>query len=257
MHANGLKYLVLLVVTGLCASTAQAVKPAINRDSLLEGRRVYEQACAWCHGIKGEGDGPAGWFIGRYSSPRPRNFVKDGYKLRSTASGDLPTDQDLFRTITHGIPGVMPSYSSLSERDRWQVIAYLKSWNTAFEEEKPIPLTFPSPSASPSEASIDNGRKLYVKYDCRACHGDNGEGDGPESIAGHLRDADTLPIRSTNLTAPSSWKNGASSQDLFRTLMTGLDGTPMPSYANEFAGQEEELWDLVRYLQSLSDHQGR
>jgi mono/diheme cytochrome c family protein len=257
MRTNTFTYFILLVVTGLCASTVQAVNPATNRDSLLEGRRIYEQACAWCHGIGGEGDGPAGWFIGRYSSPRPRNFVKDGYKLRSTASGDLPTDQDLFRTITHGIPGVMPAYSSLSERDRWQVIAYLKSWNTAFEEETPVPLTFPSPSASPSEASIDNGRKLYVKYDCRACHGDNGEGDGPESIAGHLRDADNLPIRSTNLTAPSSWKNGASAQDLFRTLMTGLDGTPMPSYANEFTGQEEALWDLVWYVQSLSGQHGR
>ena len=118
--------------------------------------------------------------------------------------------------------------------------------------------TFPSPSASPSEASIDNGRKLYVKYDCRACHGDNGEGDGQESIAGHLRDADNLPIRSTNLTAPSSWKNGASSQDLFRTLMTGLDGTPMPSHANEFAGQEEELWiwsgTSNRYLTTRGDN---
>ncbi len=257
MRANYFTYLVLLVVTALWASTAQAVKPATNRDSLIEGRRVYEQACAWCHGIKGEGDGPAGWFIGRYSSPRPRDFVKDGYKLRSTASGELPTDQDLFRTITQGIPGVMPAYRSLSEQDRWQVIAYLKSWNKAFEEEKPVPLTLPSPSASPSEAGIDNGRKLYMKYDCRACHGDNGEGDGPESIAGDLRDAHNLPIRATNLTTPASWKNGATPQDLFRTLMTGLDGTPMPSYANEFAGQEEALWELVWYLQSLSGHQGK
>lgn len=256
MHVRGLKYLALLVLTGLCASTAQAVKPDANRDSLLEGRRIYEQACAWCHGIGGEGDGPAGWFIGRYSSPRPRNFVKDGYKLRSTASGELLTDQDLFKVITNGIPGVMPGYHSLNERDRWQVIAYIKSWNPAFDEERPVPLAFPSFIPSPTETGIRNGRNLYVKYDCRVCHGDNGEGDGPEAIAGHLRDADNLPIRATNLTNPSGFKNGASAQDLFRTLMTGLDGTPMPSYAHEFTGQEEALWNLVWYVQSLSEQQG-
>ncbi len=256
MHVTRLKYVAILIVMGLCASTAQAVKPPLNRDTLTEGRRIYEQACAWCHGIGGEGDGPAGWFIGRYSSPRPRNFVKDGYKLRSTASGELPTDQDLFKVITRGIPGVMPSYRSLNEQERWQVIAYLKSWNPAFKEEQPVPLTFPSGPQGPTEAGIQNGRNLYVKYDCRVCHGDNGEGDGPEATAGHLRDTYELPIRATKLTDPSSFKNGASPQDIFRTLMTGMDGTPMPAYANEFAGQEEALWELVWYLRSLSGQEG-
>lgn len=256
MHARHLTYITLLILTGFCASIAQAVKPVTNRETLLEGRRIYELACAWCHGTGGEGDGPAGWSIGRYSSPRPRNFLKDGYKLRSTESGELPTDQDLFNTITRGIPGVMPPYHSLSEAERWQVIAYLKSWNSAFQEEHPVPLTFPAPPHGPTEGGIQNGRNLYVKYDCRVCHGDNGEGDGPEAIAGHLRDADNLPIRAANLTDTSGFKNGASAQDLFRTLMTGLDGTPMPSYANEFAGQEESLWELVWYLQSLSGQQG-
>ncbi|MBS0170487.1 MAG: c-type cytochrome [Nitrospira sp.] len=257
MHARHLTYITLLILMGFYASIAQAVKPATNRDTLMEGRRIYEQTCAWCHGIGGEGDGPAGWFIGRYSSPRPRNFVKDGYKFRSTASGELPTDQDLFKIVTQGIPGVMPSYRSLNEEARWQVIAYLKSWNPAFQEETPVPLTFPPSPPSPTETGIQNGRNLYVKYDCRVCHGDNGEGDGPETIAGRLRDANNLPIRATNLTDPSAWKNGTSSQDIFRSLMTGLDGTPMPSYANEFAGQEDALWELVWYLQSLSGQQGK
>lgn len=257
MRTKHLTYIALLIVAALGASTAQAVKPPTNRDALMEGHRIYEQACAWCHGIGGEGDGPAGWFIGRYSSPRPRNFVRDGYRLRSTASGELPTDQDLFRVLTQGIPGVMPSYRSLSEQARWQVIAYLKSWNPAFQEEKPVSLTFPPMPSSPTEAGIQNGRNLYVKYECRVCHGDNGEGNGPEAIAGHLRDDHNLPIRATDLTDPSAWKNGASGQDLFRTLMTGLDGTPMPSYANEFAGQEGALWELVWYIQSLSGGQGK
>ena len=169
----------------------------------------------------------------------------------------MPTDQDLFRTLTQGIPGVMPAYRSLNERERWQVIAYLKSLNAAFGQEKPVPIPLPPPPLSPSETGIQNGRTLYAKYDCRVCHGDNGEGDGPETAAGHLRDARNLPISATNLTDPSSFKNGATAQDLYRTLMTGLDGTPMPSYANEFAGQEQAVWELVWYLQSLSGQSGK
>ena len=257
MRPNFLRYLAILAVTGLCATSAQALRPEQNTATLTEGRRIYERACIWCHGAGGEGDGPSGWSTGRYSAPRPRDFTKDSYKLRSTPSGELPTDQDLFRTLTQGIPGVMPAYRSLNERERWQVIAYLKSLNAAFGQEKPVPIPLPPPPPSPSEAGIQNGRTLYAKYDCRVCHGDNGEGDGPEARAGHLRDASNLPIRTTNLTDPASFKNGATAQDLYRTLMTGLDGTPMPSYANEFAGQEQAVWDLVWYLQSLSGQPGK
>ena len=246
------KYLVILAVSGLCATSAYAVRPEDNRDTLAEGRRIYERACAWCHGNGGLGDGPSGWSIGRYSAPRPRDFTKESYKLRSTPSGELPTDQDLFRTLTQGIPGVMPSYRSLNESERWQVIAYLKSFNPAFEQETPVSIPLPPPSVSRPEGAVQHGRVLYAKYDCRVCHGANGEGNGPESQAGRLRDTNNLPIRATNLTDPASFKNGSTAQDLYRSIMTGLDGTPMPSYANEFAGQEEAVWDLVWYLQSLS-----
>ncbi len=257
MRPQLLQYVAILVLTGLCATTALAVRPKDGPDTRAEGRRIYARACAWCHGAEGKGDGPAGWSIGRYSAPRPRDFTADSYKFRSTPSGELPTDQDLFRTITHGIPGSMPSYRSLNERERWQVIAYVRSLNPAFQQETPTPIALPSPPPFPSEDGIRNGRALYAKYECRTCHGDNAAGDGPESKAGHLRDAHQLPITATNLTDPSAFKNGATPQDLYRSIMTGLDGTPMPSYADEFAGQEQAVWDLVWYLQSLSGQPGK
>ena len=92
-----------------------AMKPEDNPASREKGKIVYERSCMLCHGADGKGDGPAGWFIGRFSSPHPRDFTVENFKLRSTASGEMPTDQDLFRTVTQGIPGYMPSFSGLTE----------------------------------------------------------------------------------------------------------------------------------------------
>lgn len=241
-----------ILVIGLAATTVLAVKPEGNRATRENGRVIYERSCLFCHGAEGKGDGPAGWFIGRYEAPRPRDFTSEGFKLRSTESGSLPTDQDLFRTVTRGIPGYMPSFAGLTETERWQVIAYVKSFNPAFQTETPVPLLLGGPAPLASPTSIETGRALYVRFECHTCHGSDGRGDGPVSEAGDLKDASGLRIFATDLTRPLSFKNGSSPQDLVRTLMTGLDGTPMPSYAVQLTGKEDEAWYLAQYLLSLS-----
>jgi len=229
-----------------------AIKPEENRATRERGKIIFERSCMLCHGVEGKGDGPAGWFIGRYSAPHPRNFTVESFKLRSTISGELPTDQDLFRTVTQGIPGYMPSFNGLTEEERWEVIAYVKSFNPAFKEEKPTPLIIPNPPFPPSDESIENGRALYFKYGCRGCHGDNGYGDGPESVKGNLKDARGLSISAGNLTDRTALKNGSTPRDIYRSVMTGLDGTPMPSFVDALNGKEKEAWDLVYYILSLS-----
>jgi mono/diheme cytochrome c family protein len=253
MHPKFVTFLITLILTGLFSQTVQAIRPEDNRSTREKGRLIYQRACIWCHGAEGKGDGPSGWFIGRYSAPHPQDFTRESYKFRSTPSGELPTDQDLFRTVTQGIAGSMPSFNALSEEERWQVVAYIKSFNSAFKRERPVPIPLPFPPHAPSDAGIENGRKIYQQFGCQACHGDNGAGDGPESKAGHLRDARDLRIAATNLTDRSALKSGAGPQDLYRSIMTGLDGTPMPSYADQFAEREREAWDLVWYLLSLSE----
>src|SRR2546430_83532 len=90
---------------------------------------VYNHACAWCHGKDGRGDGPAAFSIDKYLSPRPRDLTRGRFELRSTASGELPTDEDLLRTLEHGIPGYMPSFRGLTadaSADRgalWDLVA--------------------------------------------------------------------------------------------------------------------------------------
>jgi mono/diheme cytochrome c family protein len=234
------------------ASFAQAVKPEETQATREKGKQIYDRACFLCHGADGKGDGPAGWFIGRYEGPRPRDFTGGSYKFRSTPSGELPMDQDLFRTVTQGIPGNMPPYGGLSEEERWQVIAYIKTLNPAFKGAKPIALVLPNPPGPPSDAGIENGRKTYIKYGCQKCHGDNGYGDGKEALDGNLKDTYGLMVSPGDLTERSSLKNGSSAQALYRSIMTGLDGTPMPSYADTIGGNDKDVWDLVYYILSLS-----
>src|SRR5207245_8634844 len=66
-----------------------------------KGKAVYVKWCAGCHGDGGAGDGAAA----AYMLPRPRNFTSGLYKIRTSASGQLPTDADLERAIDEGLPG--------------------------------------------------------------------------------------------------------------------------------------------------------
>ena len=240
----------LVMLSG--ASYVHAVNPEDHQATREKGKQIYDRSCLFCHGAEGKGDGPDGWFIGRYSAPRPKDFTTGEYKLRTTASGHAPTDQDLFKTVTNGIPGFMPSFAGLRVEDRWAVIAYIKSFSNVFQQESATPLLIGFPSIPPSPESLAIGGALYRSLECMACHGPGGGGDGPLAEAGDLRDGVGLRIAATDLTNRASYKNGSSPRDIYRTFITGMDGTPMPSYAGPFVGKEEQLWHLVNYLLSLS-----
>ena len=228
-----------------------ASESSLVKDS-AEGRTIYEQSCLICHGASGKGDGPAAFYNAAFSASRARDFTIGNYKFRSTASGNLPLDQDLFRTITNGIPGYMPSFSGLSSEQRWQVIAYIKSFYAGFQEETPKPIRLTdSPIASTTE-SVERGKALFQEMDCHSCHGTQARGDSAVALAGELRDSRGLSISPNDLTNASGWKNGTTARDVVRTLFTGLDGTPMPSYESQLAGHEDDAWHLANYLLSLS-----
>lgn len=252
MQASRMAALLAMMLFASSVSSVEAMKLEDDRRARERGRLLYERACLWCHGVDGRGDGPAGWFLGRYEAPRPRDFVSEGFKFRSTPSGTLPSDQDLFRTVTRGITGVMPPFGSLSEADRWDIISYIKSFNPSFLSQPPVPLAIPLPAIPASDESIKKGRLLYLESGCQGCHGENGTGRRGSGKRDDMTDARGLTIRPPDLTAPSSFKNGADPRDIYRTLVTGLDGTPMPSYAHNFEGQEENLWHLVNYILSLA-----
>jgi len=100
---------------------------------------------------------------------------------------------------------------------------------------------------------LARGRQLYADAECAACHGAGGRGDGPSAPT--LKDSQELPITATDLSRPARFKNGGRPEDVYRTLMTGLTGTPMPSYGDSL--EPDQAWDLVYFVLSLSGNDWR
>ncbi len=226
-------------------NVAVAAMSIPDSESLREvGREVYEAHCAGCHGMKGDGAGPAATFL----SPRPRDFTAGVFKFRTTPSGTLPTDADLFRTVTRGVRGTaMPTWHEIPERERLAVITYVKTFSRRWKEERAeAPLAMPPPPAATPDL-LARGRELYAKAKCAECHGEGGQGDGPS--AGQLRDDFDVPIRPTDFTR-GQFKGGAAVADLYRTMTAGLDGAPMPSFADSMT--DDERWAISYYVLSLS-----
>ncbi len=213
-------------------------------DQVAHGRAVYERRCVGCHGVKGDGNGPGATFL----NPRPRNFTLGAFKFRSTPSGSLPTDGDLYRTLTRGVRWTaMPTWHELSEKDRIAAIAYLKTFSSRWKEEKPEP---PIQIGEPPKATpelLARGKELYVQAKCWQCHGNGGKADGPS--ADELKDDLGFKIQPTDLTK-GQFKGGGDVRDIFRTMTTGLDGTPMPSFVDSM--KEDERWAISYYVLSFS-----
>ncbi|MBI4082487.1 MAG: c-type cytochrome [Candidatus Lambdaproteobacteria bacterium] len=240
----------LLVVIGTAKlAWSQAPRPPQSEQTLAEGRRIYSERCVYCHGEKGDGNGP----VADYLDPRPRDFTVGMFKLRTTHSGELPTDEDLFRVVSRGIPGTaMPRWElTLSEEQRWKVVDFIKAFSPEFADRafdpasKVVQASAPIP---PSPESIAKGRAVFERAKCFECHGRDGRGDGQKSDT--LEDGWGFKLRVRNLTRGWNLKGGAEPQDIYYRFTTGLNGTPMPSFRTTLS--EEERWHLANYIASLA-----
>ena len=229
----------------------EAQGPDVGTDAQRDsGRAVYQKNCAQCHGDKGDGEGYATLRV----VPRPRDFTTGAFKVRTTPNGALPVHQDLVNIIRRGMPYTsMPAWPGLSDQEVSDLAYYIKSFSPRFAgaEEVPQPMDLPDAPSS-SEESIELGRKLYVETGCLKCHGNLGRGDGPSAPT--LTDDYMRPIRAANLTQNWTFRGGPSREDIFRTMTTGMNGTPMPSFADSLS--VEQRWAITDFIASLSGSDG-
>ncbi|MBI4816085.1 MAG: c-type cytochrome [Deltaproteobacteria bacterium] len=226
----------------------ETLGPVEIAAAVARGERAFRSHCVTCHGVTGRGDGPSA----RWLSPRPRDLVRGEFKWRTTPTGEMPTDRDLLRTIDEGAPGTaMPSFRKrLPEQMRRDLVQYVKTFCPRFKQPLPAALDIPEvPGAS--EELIAQGRALFQRLKCWECHGETGRGDGPSS--GTLVDSEGLPIEAYDFTS-GVYKGGATPEAIYRTFMTGLNGTPMPSFALSISAGER--WPLVFYTLSLHRERG-
>ena len=237
-------------------ATPRLPKPPTSTELIETGQQIYVQRCSFCHGLLGDGNGPAAEFM----DPRPRDFTLATYKFRSTQSGELPLDEDLFRTISRGLSGTsMGAFDNdkiktgLSEKERWAVIYYIKTFSPEFEDPELDPITtgkvvsLPSNKAPYNANTIAQGKKVFNKAKCWECHGRGGRGDGEKSF--DKIDDWGFPIRIRNVTHPWKIKAGSEVEDIYMRFSTGISGTPMPSFLKSLS--EKERWYLANYIKSL------
>jgi mono/diheme cytochrome c family protein len=208
----------------------------------------YRRYCVGCHGPLGDGNGEVAQWLDPPMWPKPRDFQLGIFKCRSTPTGTLPTDQDLYDAIGRGFDrSAMPIWNVFTKQQRVDLVAFVKHFSPRFVSEKPgAPIQIPpEPEITPDR--VKAGREVFARVQCWKCHGVEGKANGPS--ASTLQDDLGRPIAAFNFAEGSRPKCGSTDQDIYRIFMTGLDGTPMPSFADNI--KPDEAWDLVFYLRTL------
>jgi mono/diheme cytochrome c family protein len=225
--------------------TPVASRPASSPQTVSHGKQLYDANCIQCHGQEGKGDGYGAPFL----VPPPRDFTAGQFKFRTTAGGLLPTDDDLFRTISRGANGTgMPPWKYLlADEERWALVDYVKTFEPRFATAATLK-AMPLPDAPGKSRSTDRGREVYAKMQCSKCHGDDGRGVGPSSNT--MVDGKGRHVNARDFTQAASYRTGWTEREIIRTLETGMNGVPMPSYTGVMSKQEE--YDLVAYLMSIA-----
>ena len=262
-----------LILGGGAVPSARAQSAA----DLEAGKRLYTERCEHCHGAEGDGQG----YATEYVFPRPRDFTGGVYKFRTrheTPDGNrLAGDEDIYRSICEGLHGTsMPGWCGFfREAQIWQLVHYLKTFAEVYEEDKPgRPIDYSGEIPYSAESAAKGKEYFENDFECNTCHGAAGRGNGQQALDG-LEDDWGQRIWPANLTRPWTYRGGHSRKDIFRNLVMGINGTPMPSFADpdpmSFAREiedpeerkveeafarevREKLWHVVNYVQSLWTH---
>lgn len=242
--------LCLMLLSWAVVSLIQAADVyGADEKTIAKGKKVFQSFCIVCHGEKGDGKGLIGIVHrvqkrGNVQNTYPRDFTTAVFRFRTTSTGCLPTDDDLLRTVSNGIPrSYMPSHQDVPLDDRKAVIEYIKTFSKRWQEEKACKsIAVKKPAFVGSADSIQKGKKLYKEMKCWECHGEQGRGDGTK--ADQLKDDWGDRIFPFDFTTGAT-KMGFAPENVFTAYSTGLDGAGMPSFEDSLS--EEDRWHIVSY----------
>ena len=246
---------IAVVVAWVCAPTMPLVRaqgPDLGTEAQrASGKKLYLRYCSQCHGEAGDGEG----YATPHLLPRPRNFTSGKFKIRTTPTGALPTHQDLVNIIRRGMPYTsMPAWPNLADQEVSDLAYFIKTFSADFANPEIVPkaVTLPTPPNATKE-SVELGKKLYEETGCVKCHGTRGRGDGPSAPT--LKDDWGHPIRPADLAQSWTFRGGSTREDIFRTMTTGFNGTPMPGFLDD-ALPAEHRWAITDFIVSLSGSDG-
>jgi len=209
---------------------------------------AYRRYCVVCHGQLGDGNGESAYWFDTPLYFKPRDFTLGVFKCRSTPTGTLPTDEDLADSISRGLDrSNMPPWNVFTNQERADLVAWIKHYSPRWQTEKAgDPIQIP-PEPEITAERIKAGQEVFSRVQCWKCHGVQGMANGPS--ASTLQDDQGRPILPYNFAEGGRFKCGSTDSDLYKIFMTGLDGTPMPSFSDNI--KPDEAWDLVFYLRTL------
>ena len=217
----------------------------VAAQGTADGKAIYTERCAFCHGVDGDGNGP----VAQYLNPRPRDFTSGQFKFRTTASGEIPLRSDLLDIVRTGVIGTaMPRWEgTLTDAEIEAVVDYVTESFVPFWGTYDPPVIEVPNAPRVNDAMIAQGAELYQTLQCWKCHGDGGRADGPSAPT--LTDELDFAIRPADLTKAWRYKGGHELQDIYTRFSTGMNGSPMPSFYEVIA--DDERWALAAFVQSL------
>ena len=230
------------VEAGPARSAAQAPSVSALSDPMISrGKELFAKHCVICHGEEGDGAGKFAYLM----NPRPRNLQQGNFKL-ATTQNQVPSDEDLLRTISRGMPGsAMPPWGHLPLSDLRALVAFVRDIRTrAAREESQVLVAKGELDAGalesfvnsritpglqvivPPEPSADdirwfNGRRIYLEA-CASCHGADGQ-----PVADAVKyDAEGYPVPPRSF-VNGIFKGGSEGHQLYVRIAKGLNTTTL------------------------------
>ncbi len=256
----------------------------ISSDHLKFGAQIYNYRCAQCHGVTGDGAGPAAPFF----APLPRDYRRGIFKFTSTPYGSIPRREDLKRTVRRGVPGTaMPSFDLLSDREIDAVVDYVLVLTQRGELETALAIEAESeeeldpdvveelvqavrdrwdfsrvqivhpltPMPPITDETIAAGKETFLKRECFKCHGKDGRGG---TVGGVEVGVDAWGHKTAAADLTSGMLHGGNRPiDVYRRIYSGINGTPMPAFKDVLGKEPETIWHLVHFILFLSDQRRR